>query len=257
MKWMELTSDQLAEARERADGVALIPVGSIERHGPHLPMGCDSLAAERIAERAAAIEPVVILPVMAYTYVPQPMFQPGAINIKSSLLLDFLATVLDEIYRNGFGKIVLLHSHGGNLPMSQTILQHVLEEAKPYSLYSIPPWAGARLDEVRETAETGHACELETSVALALFPELVRVDLVGQHTFPAEKALDVGAAQTPVDWISRYPTCSTGAPYAATSEKGERLARMWVESVVDTLRKVKRDQVVPQWMRRTRRHGQP
>ncbi|NLC57145.1 MAG: creatininase family protein [Armatimonadetes bacterium] len=254
MQWMELTSDQLADARERADGVALIPVGSVERHGPHLPLGCDTLCAERIAARVAAIEPVVVLPVMAYTYVAQPMFQPGAIHIHSSLLLAFLTQVLDEVHRNGFGKIVLLHNHGGNIPMSQTILQHVLEEAKPYALYSIPPWAGVSLETVRETAEVGHACELETSLALALFPELVRMDLLGPQTYPAEAGLDVGAAQTPVDWIARYPNCATGRPQAASAEKGERLARLWVESVVETLRKVKRDTVVPAWMRRSREH---
>jgi creatinine amidohydrolase len=252
VKWIELTSDQLAEARERAGGVALIPVGSLERHGPHLPLGCDTLAAERIAEQVAALEPVVVLPVMAYTYVPQPTFQPGAINVKSSLLLDFLTTVLDEIHRNGFGKIVLLHAHGGNIPMSQTILQHVLEEGKPYALYSLPPWAGARLNEIRETAEVGHACELETSVALALFPELVRLEFVDDQTFPARKDLDVGVAQTPVDWIARYPTCCTGEPQAASAEKGQRLVRMWVDNVVEALRKIKQDQVVPQWMARTR-----
>jgi creatinine amidohydrolase len=235
--------------------VALIPVGSIERHGPHLPMGCDTLVAERVAAEVAAVEPVVVLPVMAYTYVPQPMMQPGAINIKSSLLLSFLATVLDEVHRNGFGKIVLMHSHGGNIPMSQTILQHVLEEAKPYALYSIQPWAGAALGDVRETAEVGHACELETSVAMALFPELVRMDLLGDRTYPAEKTLDVGSAQTPVDWIARYPTCCVGQPQTASPEKGRKLVQMWVDNVVDALRKTKRDQVVPQWMARSRLHG--
>ncbi|MDH7569233.1 MAG: creatininase family protein [Armatimonadota bacterium] len=255
MKWAELTSDQLQEARERADGVAMIPVGSMERHGPHLPMGCDALVAEAIAERVAAIEPVVVLPVMSYTYVPQPMFQPGAIHVKSSLLLAFLAEVLDEVHRNGFGKIVLLHSHGGNIPMSQTILQHVLEETKPYALYSIPPWAGARVGDVRETSEVGHACELETSVALALFPQLVRMEVLGPRVYSAERTLDVGAAQTPIDWIARYPTCCTGTPQAATAEKGERLVQLWVDAVVDTLRKVKRDRQVEEWMRRSRFHG--
>ena len=254
MHWMDLTSDDLAEARAQAEGVALIPVGSLERHGPHLPLGCDTLVAEGIAARVAAIEPVVVLPTIAYTYVPQPAFQPGAISIKSSLLLDHLTMVLDEVHRNGFGKIVLMHAHGGNIPMSQTILQHVLEEEKPYALYSIGPWAGAPLNQVRETLEVGHACELETSLGLALFPDLVRMDRVENRTFPADRRLDVGAAQTPVDWISRYPTCCTGEPAAATAEKGEKLVRLWVERVVDSLRKIKRDTVVPEWMARTRRH---
>jgi creatinine amidohydrolase len=255
MKWLELTAEQLPEARDRADGVAMIPIGSIERHGSHLPMGCDTLIVQRIAEEVEAREQVVVLPVMTYTFVPQPMYQMGAINVKSALLLDYLATVLDEVHRNGFGKLVLLHAHGGNIPMSQAILQYVIEESKPYALYSIPPWAGAKLDEVQETPEVGHACELETSIALAVCPELVHMEAIShQQTFPADKDLDVGVAQTPVDWIARYPTCCTGDPLAATVEKGKLLKQMWVDNVVDTLRKIKRDQVVLNWMSRPKRH---
>ena len=254
MNWHDITSDQFAEAREQTGGVALIPIGSTERHGPHLPLGCDTLVGAGVAARVAALEPVVVLPVMGYTWVPQPSFQPGAIGIKSNLLLDWLTCVLDEIHRNGFGKIVLMHCHGGNIPMSATILGHVLEERKAYSLYSIPPFAGADVREVLETGDWGHACEIETSVALALFPDLVRMELVGHRTFPAVPGLDVGAAQTPVDWIARYPTCCVGEPQAATAEKGERLVGMWVDGVVDALRKIKADTVVPQWMARGTGH---
>ena len=255
MKWLELTAEQLPEAREKADGVAMIPIGSIERHGSHLPMGCDTLIVQRIAQEVEAREPVVVLPVMTYTFVPQPTYELGAVSVKSSVLLQYLAAILDEVHRNGFGKIVLLHGHGGNIPMSDAILQYVIEESKQYALYSIPPWGGAKLDEVQETNEVGHACELETSIALAICPKLVHLDAIKhQQTFPADKDLDVGVAQTPVDWIARYPTCCTGDPLAATVEKGKSLKWMWVDNVVETLQKIKRDQVVPNWMLRPKRH---
>jgi creatinine amidohydrolase len=254
MKWHELTSDDLAAAREKAQGVAMIPIGSLERHGPHLPLGCDTLGATAVAERVAAIEPVVVLPTMPYTFVPQCKFQPGAINVRGDILMSHLAAVCGEIYRNGFDKIVLMHAHGGNVPMSQSILQHVLEEEKPWAVYSIPPLAGTR-DVIRELIESehyGHAGEVETSVALALFPDLCHMDRVAGKTWAPNTQLDVSPANSPIDWIATWPEMTVGQPGKATREKGERIVEAWVNGIVEALRKIKRDETVPSHLRRLR-----
>lgn len=257
MRWHELTSDDLAAACEEAAGVAMIPVGSLERHGPHLPLGCDTLAATAIAERVEAVEPVVVLPTMPYTFVPQCKFQPGAVHVRGDILMSHLSAVCDEVYRNGFDKIVLMHAHGGNIPMSQSILQHTLEEEKPWALYSLPPLAGAG-DVIRELMQTehfGHAGELETSVALALFPDLCHMDRVADREWPPNKELDVSPAATPIDWIATWPEMTVGRPDRATRQKGERIVEAWVSAVVEALRKIKRDRVLPEHLGRLRKAG--
>jgi creatinine amidohydrolase len=254
MHWIELTSDDLARARTEADGVALVPIGSIERHGPHLPLGCDTHVATAVADRVAAAEPVVVLPTIPYTFVSQCIFQPGAVHIKGSVLVDHLACICDEMHRNGFSKIALMHAHGGNMPMSHGILHHALEERKPWAVYSIPPLAGTHdvIRELRETEHFGHAGEIETSVALALFPELCRMERTeGALSAPSGRP-DLGVAETAVDWIAEWPGMMCGEPAKASAEKGERIVAAWVDAIVDALRRIKADDTVPEHHRRAR-----
>jgi len=250
MKWLELAATDFENAVAKSDGVALIPIGSIEIHGPHLPVGCDTLIVERLVEVVAQREPVVVAPVMAYTIAPVARLHPGGISLPPELLVEHLGKVCDELARNGFKKIVLVHGHGGNVPMHQMILVTTLDRAKPYSLYSIPPLAGTSevVAGLRETEECGHACELETSLAVHLFPDLCHLDRVQGKVYPKQRDLDVESAATPVDWAANYPHYAVGDASKATAEKGERILNAWVDTVVNVIRKVKKDLVVEKIM---------
>lgn len=248
MRWLELTTTEIEDACQRAGRVAMIPIGSIETHGPHLPLGCDSIVIERVADLVAAEEPVVVLPVMACTWSPQARRHPGNVTIGSRDLVAFLEDLCDEIARNGFEKIVLLHGHGGNIPMDSLFLGHVLERGKPYTVYSIGPWAGLGAEDLpreRQRAAIGHACHVETSIFMAVREGLVNLDALRGVDIRARETLDVGAAATSVDWIERHPYGVVGDPTLATLELGQRLLQNWVSSVVSTLRLIKADQVAP------------
>lgn len=254
MKWLELAATEFDNALEQSSGVAIVPVGSIEIHGPHLPVGCDTLIVKRLVELVAEREPVVTAPAMTYTMAPVARLHPGGISLPPELLVEHLTAVCDELARNGFTKIVLVHAHGGNTAMHNMILSTTLDRAKPYSLYSIPPLAGAGdvIAEVTDGDEHGHACEMETSCALHIFPELCLMDRVCGKVYPMQHDLDVGPAQTPIDWAADYPDYVVGDPSKASAEKGEKIMDAWADCVADVVRKVKKDEVVPQTMARFR-----
>jgi creatinine amidohydrolase len=249
-----LAATDFDEALRKSKGVALVPIGSIEIHGPHLPVGCDTLIVERLVEMVAKREPVVMAPVMAYTMAPIARIHPGGISLPPELLVEHLQKVCDELARNGFNKIVLVHAHGGNVPMHQMILWTTIDRAKPYSLYSIPPLAGAGevIRQLKESSETGHACEVETSLALYLFPELCHMDRVRGKVYPRQRDLDVGPASTPADWAAHYPHYAVGDASKASAAKGEKIMNAWADTVVAVVRKAKKDKVVGRIMAKFR-----
>jgi len=240
--WIRNSEYDLKALRRASGGVAVLPLASIESHGPHLPLGSDILCAQHLLDRIAAQVTVAILPVLTYSYVAEARMLPGAVHIPSDLLLDHVEAICDEVHRNGFDKVVLLHCHGGNVALHAMFTKRMLERGKPYALYSIPVFgtAGPAIREMAET-EGGHACELETSMNMVAAPELVNLERLGKKTFPTQPAPDVDNALTPVDWTSRHPEMAVGEPQRAAPEKGERAFAKWAEAVAATLRKIKRD----------------
>jgi len=259
MKWLELAATDFDDALRKSKGVAIIPVGSIEIHGPHLPVGCDTLIIERLVEMVAEREPVVIAPVMAYTMTAIARLHPGGITLPPELLVEHVQCVCDELARNGFRNIILVHGHGGNVPMHQMTLWTTVDRGKQFSLYSVPPLAGAgeAISKVKETKETGHACEVETSLGLHIFPELCHMDRVRGKTYPRQHDLDVGPAATPVDWAVHYPHYAVGDASKASAEKGEIIMNAWADALADVVRKVKKDKVVARTMARFKNMTKP
>ncbi len=251
MRWIELTTTEFAEARTRAAGVALLPVGSIETHGPHLPVGCDAFVAEKVADLAAAEEPVVVLPALPYTWSPQARRHPGAITLQSTHLLGMMEDICDDVYRNGFPKIVLLHGHGGNVPMD-AVPMHMVERGKPYALYAINPWSSldpAVLTRERQHAPIGHACHVETSALQFTRPDLAKLENLEGEDFTPRETLQVGEALTGIGWIERHPYGVIGDPRRATPALGEELVRGWAHGVAEILRRIKADTTTPRVVR--------
>jgi creatinine amidohydrolase len=241
--WIRNTVDTIGELRKACGGVALIPLGSIESHGPHLPLGCDPIKTDNLVSQVIALEPAAVLPTLHYTYVAAARALPGAIHIRSDTLMDYVEQICDEIHRNGFDKIVLLHGHGGNTSLNTMFCDRMLEREKPYAVYSLSAQAGLwdEMQKTKESREWGHACEWETSMALMACPELVRLDALQGKTFPAAPGPDTGSALTAVDWIARHPEMAVGEPQCASREKGARWLAMAANGVAEHLRKIKND----------------
>lgn len=245
-RWIRTTEHDLPKLRRASRGVALLPVSSIESHGPHAPLGSDTLNLEYVLDRIAEREPIAILPQLPYSSVVEAMQCLGAIHIDTLLLIEFVETICDEVYRNGFDKVVILHGHGGNPALHQMLCKRALERAKPYAIYSIPPLPDMHefIKSLMQQSEFGHGCEMEVSMNLVSTPELVHLEYLKGKVFRRHAYPDIGSVLTQVDWIGRWPEMAVGDPSKATQEKGEKILEEWTRRVVELLRRIKRDRLV-------------
>ena len=254
-EWIRTSEHDLEHLRKASKGVAVIPLACIETHGPHLPLGSDPLALDKVIERVVAMETVAVLPTLSYATVFGSVAGSGGISLHPDLAVRLLENICDEVYRNGFEKIVLLQGHGGNFHFGMPFLVRMIELGKQYALYSIPVYAGKSEDirALRESSSGGHACELETSVMMATDESLVNLGKMKKEAFISRPGPDVGAAQTPVFWHVRHPEMCVGEPHKATREKGEKALDLWAEGIAEILRKIKRDKMVAPAMRKIAR----
>ncbi|HEY3416750.1 MAG TPA: creatininase family protein [Armatimonadota bacterium] len=252
MKWMELTSPELRQAVETCQGVCVVPFGCLEKHGDHLPLGTDVYHAEAVVARAAEMEPVVEFPTQYFTQIEEGKHWPGAFCAGSRLMYDVLERVCGEIARNGFQKIVFFNGHGGNGYFLPHFSYMRLERRYPYTLFlyrngspAIAEVAG--WDAIKETEHDGHAGELETSVMLALRPDLVHMDLPNKDSGPATGRLQhLKDMRTGFNWYADNPKHHQGDGATATVEKGRFLLDGCAQRFAEALKILKEDTVAPQ-----------
>lgn len=251
VRWDHLTPPAFKEL-VRKEKLCILPMGSLERHGEHLPYGTDGMVAHAIAVGAAQLAPCVVFPPYWFGQVHEASCFAGTVNFPQRLLLEMLETLLDQISHNGFEKILILNGHGGNTDFLRYFAMTQLDREVSYTLYISSAGQGERMQAVSKQWETGggHADEGETSMVMALMPELVKMD---QQRFeePVLPARDIShlKAHTGLWWYAMYPEQVTGCPSKATPEKGQRAVQAAIEDVADLIRAIKADTVVPQMQR--------
>lgn len=241
-----MTSPDVKEAAEKGL-VAVLPIGSVEVHGPHMPLGTDSITAHEIARRAAEKEEAVVLPPLYYAYVPESAHFPGTVSLSAKTLLTVLEEVCDEAARNGFKKILLVNGHGGNSVLLRTFLRDSLRKKKGYVLYAmIEPWVPINelVAKMSEGRIFGHACEMETSIGLHLFGDHVKMGNIKREAKLGSTGLPKGI-ETPFDWQAYAVELYVGDPRHATKEKGKILVDKMVEYLAEAIKAIRNDTAVP------------
>jgi creatinine amidohydrolase len=252
MKWEELTSPQFERAVKECGGVCLLPIGVIEKHGEHLPLGTDLFIAREIACRAAAIEPAIVFPPYFLTQIFEARHTPGTVGIDSQVMYDLLQTVCDEIARNGLKKIILVNAHGGNRYFLPHFVMLQLERPRDYAVYLPTEQAWMADEELSKTWQQmkeckirdDHAGELETSMILALRPELVESDAIPSGGGREEGRLSHLAQAnltTAIDWYADFPMHYSGQGEFGTAAKGEFLFEGVSQGLARPIRLVKDD----------------
>jgi creatinine amidohydrolase len=211
--------------------VGLLPVGATEQHGPHLPTGTDTILATAIAEAVSARTNALVLPSIAigcsYGHGTE---LPGTFSVTPESLADTVRQVVEWGAHSGLRRVILVNGHFGNRAALGIAGDHIRFRRPDLRIGIVSWWAATQqiAAEVLKDGEDIHANRAETSIMLAVAPDLVRMDLASGADDPD---------RTP-GLIFRYtaPSLSTngvtGAPSRATGELGEWLLRETVDAMV-------------------------
>ena len=241
--WEELTAADFRSAIQQSQGTCLLPFGILEKHGPHLPLGTDLLDVRYAALHAAAEEYAVVFPEYYFGQIFEARHEPGTVAYSRELQLQLLQETTDEMARNGCKKIIIVNGHGGNRGMLEALGRELHGD---FGLNLCALHLGAMMSPVTDaTVPEIHAGKDETSVMLALAPELVR-----RERIPGLKAPPVGDAvrATILDPATSWPWSSgderiavagvIGDARAASVEHGNAIVARIVEATGAVLKKL-------------------
>jgi creatinine amidohydrolase len=234
---LEAGKARLPEIRAFAERYpfAIFPVGSTEQHGPHLPLDTDNLIAAHIAVETARRSVGLVLPTMPLGYAWVWRDIPGTLTLRFDTYMRMVRDVAESLERWGIKAIFLLSGHGSNpQPIKHAVRELIHDRLGIRVLFDV--YAG--LDQMlKETSSQRwhteiHAEEIETSMILAIAPELVRMDLAAAD-YPPVPA-DYAKSELSMGHLMRSGVF--GDPRAATAEKGrrwldlaaERSAKLWL-----------------------------
>lgn len=246
-----MTSPELKQARDDAAGVAIIPVGAVEVHGPHLPLGTDSAETYAIGLRAAEAAGVVIVPLLWYGNSRSFMDFPGTISVRPEVLKDMTKDIALSLLHHGFDKLVILDGHGGNYGILDLLIEELHLETGALACH-VRAWELATLPKPAGTpAYDGHGGSSETSAMLALSPQDVdssqfadsapeiNITRLGS-VFPGPSGLySSGPITFPLSMGEMVQSGHHGDPQFASVERGEGLLRVKVAALVEFLRVLK------------------
>jgi creatinine amidohydrolase len=240
-EWV-LAEQTHAAVRARPWEVAVLPFGATEPHNLHMPYGTDNFQVEAVADRACerayrAGARVILLPTVPYGVNTNYLRVPGALacSVTPTTLLHLLTDLIDSLERQGVRKVVLLNGHGGNeLKPLVRELHH-----RTRTFLCVCDWFRMAADQYPQIFERPgeHADEVETSLGLAFFPDLVRPELADPGAARPTRfdAINRGWVHITRPWHLATTNTGLGDPRAASAEKGQRLMEIVVERLAGFL----------------------
>jgi creatinine amidohydrolase len=255
VRWEELTAPDFVKAVERSAGTAVIPLGIVEKHGPHLPLGTDLLDAREVALRAVQKEYSIVFPPYYFGQIFEARHEPGVLAYSERLVWDLLQETVDEIARNGIKKIVLVNGHGGNNSFLPFFCQSQLARRRDYAVYlfqpSDDPEADPRVKALRKTPVDMHAGEVETSTVLAHRPDLAHPERARDQSGADQARLEgLKDAYTAIWWYARFPNHYAGDGSPASAELGNLVLDNMAAQLAAMIRTVKADTKVLELQKR-------
>ena len=244
------SSPELARKIEQG-AVVLLPIGQVEQHGPHLPVGTDTYIAEgvarRVAERLEGEIPILLLPAMWSTYSVDALGKwPGLIKVRTRTVIDLTHDIVASLLRMGFRKVVMLNGHGNNPGLLDTALRELADEfAAAPVLANVWSFSAESFTQVRRSEPGGaiHAGEYETSLMLAMgYPVDMSQAPAGESfrfTSPF-RARDNFAGKNLVTWstwkLQPSRTGVYGDPTVASVETGQIVLEATVQKLAEFVR---------------------
>ncbi len=225
--------------------VAVYPIASFEQHGPHLPLLTDTMETTEMVNRLDQRIPneIVCLPTQWLGYSYHHMRFCGSLTATSDTHINLLSETVAGLIAAEFKKVLIVNGHGGNQADLRVAQQKLKERFSDARIYGTSWWeaAGPKLDKIKEAgpAGSGHAGEMETSLMLTIRPDLVRTDrFLADGTRPeSDYGNQVVEFRRADEWSTRG---NRGDPTVASSEKGERMLTVIVDSLVEIVHDIQR-----------------
>jgi creatinine amidohydrolase len=247
-RWDELTAGDWPKALEQSNYTCILPIGILEKHGPHAPIGSDLIHVREWSARAVKKEYAVVFPDYFYGQINEARHQPGTFSLPSRLVWDMLDATCEEIARNGFKRIVIVNGHGGNPQLIRYFIQTQLEQRRNYAVYFFDPVSDPVFKEqakqLHQSDPSGdmHAGENETSSLLYLRPELVKIDKATDESGANQKRLFLPPdVYTAIWWYAGFPNHYAGEGAKATKELGQLLTEHQISALIKALKAIKAD----------------
>ena len=242
-EWARLRADELCKYAQD-DTVVILPVAALEQHGPHLPVMVDSRLAEEVSKRTASLGrakgiPIITLPVVWHGLSEHHMPFGGTVTLTSNTFFLIVRDLIKSISRHGFSKFLILNGHGGNITAAEVCAQDISMELS-LPIVAATYWLEAtdRFAKILETqTNVMHACEAETSMMMAVEPNLVVDSLLNEAKGPMK--LDfLNAGKGSYRWRSLTHVTSNGVigdPSHSSSAKGEQLLREASQAIFELI----------------------
>ncbi len=251
--WREMTTRDFSDSGPQ-DWIAVLPIAAIEQHGPHLPVGVDALIAEAMVTRAAKVIPddlpVTFLPVQQVCKSNEHIAFPGTLTLDWEVATKSWLQIGASVARAGVRKLVIVTSHGGNVPP----MEIVARELRQTHGMAVATTAWTRLSTGRAyTYPEGPMVDIhgglsETSMMLALYPELVRMELAedfeSQQTALRQGSAKLGfhMSEANLGWLSNdlNPKGTVGDASAANADLGQADIDEQIDGFVALMRDMQR-----------------
>jgi len=247
-RWDELTASDWNAALEKSNYTCILPIGILEKHGPHGPLGSDLIKVREWSARATQREYAVVFPDYFYGQINEAKQQYGTFSLPSGLAMQLLEATCQEMGRNGFKKIIIVNGHGGNPQMIRYFIQNQLEKKRDYVVYFFDPKTPKEVAEKAakmrksEASYDMHGGENETSSLLYLRPDLVKLDRStnesGENQYRLQLSKDL---YTAIWWYAAFPNHYAGKAEVSSVELGKLLSESMIESLTNAIKAVKAD----------------
>ena len=280
MLWENLRCEEFEAAVKISKGVCVVPIGCLEKHGPHSPLGTDTIVATGMTVKAAELEPVVVFPTMYFGDKSGAGEFPGTVIFSWETRWHIFRETCNEIHRNGFSKILFVNGHGGNKDMlgaftrammqenpdvmcfitgvgsdTAAVLTEILAAPENYS-YLTEEDRAAMQEYLDKKMVGGHACFSETARCTYFRPDAMRLDGIADesgdstHRFDEFKAHGI---RTHFEWMGNYPNSYHGSN---GYKMNERIAKAYTEhrvpKLADTIRFLKNETVSNEYFKEWR-----
>ncbi|MEO3891648.1 creatininase family protein [Nonomuraea sp. B5E05] len=241
--WEQMTSARLATV-DRSLPV-ILPLGAVEQHGPHLPLATDRILVDHFCQKIDRRlgDDVLILPTISVGYSRHHDDFPGTLSLAHETLLHQIVQTADSALRHGMASLLILNAHGGNEGIAQVALEQLGHNRPECKIVRTAWWqiASEALLAISTTGPggVGHACELETSLLMAIAPQLVDESAIpprenkNWYSWDTADMLRSGSAIIYRRFADVSSTGVFGDPQAASAEKGQQISEIVTQRLVD------------------------